>query len=120
MDDHRLIVADLELLKTNRKREGGQSDEGNLLGRLAQSLNEHFSKEERLLFPLLNRSLGSTVCNKLSEENAEMLSVVRNDGGQVSASEESLGRLEQLLKSHISTEENVLFWYLDAQGLTDG
>ena len=115
MSEHKLIVADFELLMTSmRPHEGDDpSDKAVLFHRLAQSLNEHFMKEERILFPLLTRSLGSAVCDKLRTEHAEMMTIAMNSNEHLSPPEESLWQLGRLLQAHISMEENVLFWYLD-------
>ena len=121
MSDHKLIVADFELLMTRVIQPQGDasSDRAVLFNRLAQSLNEHFMKEECLLFPLLTHSLGSTVCDKLRGEHAEMMAIATNSNEHLSPLEESLWQLGRLLQAHISTEENVLFWYIDVHGLTD-
>jgi hemerythrin-like domain-containing protein len=117
MDDHRLILADFEMLRVRTQQRTNGRSQSILFDRLAKSLGEHFVKEERLLFPLLNRYLGSTVCNQLSTENTEMISLAKHRGEQGSG--ESFTRLEKLLQKHVSTEENVLFWYLDVQHQTD-
>jgi hemerythrin-like domain-containing protein len=117
MDDHRLIVADFELLRA--RTQSGTKDGYNevLFQRLAKTLEDHFKKEEQRLLPRLNRSLGSTACNKLTSDNAEMLSIARNT--PEAASQELFQRLRELLQRHISSEENVLFWYLDVQELAN-
>ena len=114
-DDHRAIVADFELLRTATKQFENRSisNKRALLDRLALLLKEHFGKEERILFPLLNRSLGSTVCDRMSIEHANMITIVTITDEQSLPTETSLSRLDELLRTHISTEENVLFWYLD-------
>jgi len=117
IDDHRLILADFEMLRVETLGTNGCS-QSVLFDRLAKSLGDHFMKEERLLFPLLNHYLGPTVCNQLSTANTEMVSLTKYQGEQGWPSDESFTRLEKLLKTHVSTEENVLFWYLDVQQLT--
>ena len=117
MDDHRLILADFDILRVRLQQGTNGHSQGLLFDRLAESLGGHFMKEERLLFPLLHRYLGSTICNQLNTENTEMISLAK--GQQGSLSEESFSRLEKLLKTHVSTEENVLFWYLDVEHPTD-
>jgi iron-sulfur cluster repair protein YtfE (RIC family) len=84
-----------------------------LFTQLAESLNEHFKREEQLLFPLLSRSLGSGICDRLKNEHEEILSTAKKFSVQTRPLEESFSHLEQLFRAHISTEENVLFWYLD-------
>jgi len=113
IDDHRLILADFDMLRARTQQGTPDCSQSILFDRLAKSLGDHFMKEERLLFPLVNHYIGPTVCNELSSANTEMISLARYQGEQGSA--ESFTRLEKLLQTHISTEENVLFWYLDVQ-----
>jgi hemerythrin-like domain-containing protein len=115
MGEHKLIVADFELLMTSVQlpQGNGPPDKAALFHRLAQSLNEHFMKEERLLFPLLTRWIGSRICVKLRNEHAEMMAIATNSNKHLSPPEESLWQLGRLLHAHIWTEENILFWYLD-------
>ena len=119
--DHKLIVADFELLRVKARvpETSGSPSEATLSNRLAQSLHEHFRKEERLLFPLISRYLGQPVCDELRNECAEILKIARSTGEQTSPLQESFARLEMLLQAHIAREENVLFWYLDVRGLTE-
>jgi iron-sulfur cluster repair protein YtfE (RIC family) len=91
------------------------SSDAKLFAQLAGSLDEHFRKEEQLLFPILGRSLGSDICERLSNEHAEIVNITRNLSAQTRPLEESFNHLEQLFRAHTSTEENVLFWYLDLQ-----
>ena len=119
MDDHRLILADFELLRASAQHKTNQPSQDMFLGSLEKSLGDHFQKEERLLFPLLLHSLGPTIRNQLNTENQEMLTIAKNLNSQSSSPEEPFKRLEKLLRTHISMEENVLFWYLDVQGVTD-
>ena len=91
------------------------SGETMLFTRLEESLNDHFKTEEQLLFPLLSRSLGSGVCDKLNNEHAEMLRIAKKLTVQTRLYEEHVAHLKQLFHVHISTEENVLLWYLDVQ-----
>jgi iron-sulfur cluster repair protein YtfE (RIC family) len=119
--DHRLIVTDFELLRVRfREREVNcDPHQATLLNRLVQSLDEHFRKEERLLFPLLRRSLGQSICNELSNEHLEIMSMAEKFSEQKAFPDEPLRLLETLLQKHFAREENVLFWYLDVRGLTD-
>jgi len=110
MDDHRLILADFEMLRVGPQQGTNGRSQSILFDRLAKSLGDHFMKEERLLFPLLNHYLGPTVCNQLSTENTEMIRLAKHQGEQGWPSRESLTRLEKLLQTHVSTEENVLLW----------
>jgi len=106
----------LERLSTKAKLEVSDgSGETMLFTRLEESLNDHFKTEEQLLFPLLSRSLGSGVCDKLNNEHAEMLRIAKKLTVQTRLYEEHVAHLKQLFHVHISTEENVLLWYLDVQ-----
>jgi len=116
-NDHKAITHDLGRLRaTARKMEARDSSRGTILfTELAEALNEHFKREEQLLFPLLSRSLGSGICDRLKNEHAEILSIAKKLKVQTQPNEEFVSSLEQLFRTHISTEENVLFWYLDLQ-----
>jgi hemerythrin-like domain-containing protein len=111
-NEHRSIVHDLQFLIAKVGQPPGRFNEITAFDRLARSLNDHFRKEEQLLFPRLNRSLGSVVCDRLASEHVEIMSLVK----QLGPVGESCTRLEKLLQAHISVEENVLFWYIDLQG----
>jgi len=114
-NDHRAITRDLERLRTSAGKLdiGDHSTEAVFFTQLAKSLNEHFRREEQLLFPLLSRSLGSGICDRLNNEHAEILGIAKKLSVQTPPLEDSLNHLEQLFHAHTSTEENVLFWYLD-------
>jgi len=120
-NDHRAITRDLERLRAAiRKLESeDRSSEVMLFIQLAESLNKHFRREEQLLFPLLSRSLGSDICDRLKNEHTEILSIAKKLSVPTRPLEESLSHMEQLFRAHISTEENVLFWYLDLQQPTE-
>jgi iron-sulfur cluster repair protein YtfE (RIC family) len=119
--DHKLIVADFELLRVRARvlETGGPTNEAILSNRLTQSLHEHFRKEELLLFPLVSQYLGSPVCDELRRECTEIMNIARATSGKSSFLQESFAQLEMLLQAHIAREENVLFWYLDVRGLTE-
>jgi len=104
----------LERLSTQAKLEvNHRSAEAMLFTHLGESLKDHFKREEQILFPLLSRSLGSTVCGKMNNEHAEMLRIAKKLTDQTRPFEEHVAHLKQLFHAHISTEENVLLWYLD-------
>jgi len=114
-NDHKAIVRDLERLSTKAKLEvRDRSGEAMLFTSLRESLNDHFRREEQILFPLLSRSLGSAVCDKLNNEHAEMLRIAKLTEQTISF-EEHVAQLKQLFHAHMSIEENVLLWYLDVQ-----
>ena len=114
--EHRVITQHFEQLRTNTvETENNGSNRKTLYGQLAESLNNHFRREEQLLFPALGLSLGSAICNRLREEHGEITNIATKLSRSDTGSQESCGQLEQLFRAHISTEENVLFWYLDLQ-----
>jgi iron-sulfur cluster repair protein YtfE (RIC family) len=119
--EHRAITRDLERLKTGAGKLEAKYPSGEATDfiQLAESLDEHFKKEEQLLFPFLGRFLGSKICYKLNNEHAEIIEIARKLGLQIHPAEESVNHLEQLVRAHISIEENVLFWYFDVQQPTE-
>jgi len=114
-NDHKAITRDLERLTRAKLEANDCSEKAIRFTRLEESLNDHFKTEEQLLFPLLSRSLGSGVCEKLNNEHVEMLRIAKKLTEQTRPSEEHVAHLKQLFYGHISTEENVLLWYLDVQ-----
>jgi len=116
-NDHKIIATQLELLRASfRQLDGDDSSDGLFLfNRLGQLLREHFRKEQRLLYPLLSHYLGSSICETLSAEHAEIMKVVHVSVEGPTTLEEPAKQLDQLLRAHISTEENVLFWYIDVR-----
>ena len=117
-EDHKEIVRQLDLLKASPKLVEGNSKP--TIIRLQRLFAQHCAKEKRLLYPLLNRYLNSSVCNLLTQEHEEISKTmrkaakqIRDDGKAMHC--ESMSELDQLLCSHFSKEENVLFWYLDVQ-----
>jgi len=114
-NDHKAITRDLERLARAKLEANDCSVEAILFIRLEKSLSDHFKTEEQLLFPLLSCSLGSGVCDKLNNEHADMLRIAKKLTVQTRPSEEDVANLKQLLYGHISTEENVLLWYLDVR-----
>ena len=94
---------------------GESSREAMLFTRLVESLNEHFRKEEQLLFPILIRCLGSDICGRLEDEDAKILGIAKRLRARTRPVKESFSNLERLIGTHISIEGNVLFWYIDLQ-----
>jgi hemerythrin-like domain-containing protein len=119
MNDHKLIVADFELAKATQTTHDGNLTESPLIARLTHSMNDHFSKEERVLFPLLGRFLGSNICDKLRGEHTEMMRIASQPNDEVLLRKEPFDHLGDLLRAHFATEENVIFWYLDVRRLTE-
>ena len=115
-NDHKLIVQNLaQLMGRERKLKAGRRfTDTTALNRLERTLTKHFKKEEQLLYPLIKRSLGSAICNKLRTENSEIMNLTKRSTRK-QLPPKSFSRLTQLLHAHISTEENVLFWYLEVQ-----
>ena len=116
-NDHRAITRYLGRLRATGGKSEVECSSGGamLLAHLIGSLSEHFKREEQFLFPMLSRSLGSGICDRLNDEHAVILRVAKELSAQTRPLEEQLTYLKQLFRTHISTEENVLFWYLDLQ-----
>jgi len=113
-EEHRAIAYRFEQLRANvREIENNTSSRKTLYGQLAESLNYHFRREEELMFPKLDLSLGSAVSSRLRKEHAEILNITASLSVSDPEGRDSFGQLERLFRVHISTEENVLFWYLD-------
>jgi hemerythrin-like domain-containing protein len=116
--DHEEIVRQLDLLKATPKLVERNSKP--TIIRLQRLFAQHCAKEERHLYPILNRYLHSNVCNLLTQEHEEISKTMRKAAEQIRGDGkdmhwESMSKLDQLLRSHFSKEENVLFWYLDVQ-----
>jgi len=117
-EDHKEIVLQLDLLKASLTLV-----ERNLkptIIRLQRLFAQHCAEEERRLYPLLSRYLNSNVCDLLTQEHEAISNTMRKAAEQIRGDGkathwESISELDQLLRSHFSKEENVLFWYLDAQ-----
>jgi hemerythrin-like domain-containing protein len=117
-EDHKEIVRQLDLLKAKPKLVEGKPKPYIIWTRLQQLFAEHCAKEKRLLYPLLIRYLDSNVCKLLTQEHETISSTMRTAAEQISGKAthwESMAQLDQLLRSHFSKEENVVFWYLDVQ-----
>ena len=120
-NEHREISRDLEGLRA-RARESevvAQSSRIMYFNQLTESINDHFRREEQLLFPVLDRALGSAICDRLRGEHAEITSIAKKLSQETRLPEESFSKLEELFRAHTSTEENVLFWYLDLKQPTE-
>jgi len=114
-NEHRAITHEMERLTTGQLEIDGLSYGTTSCIKLAESLSEHFRREEQFLFPILDRSLGSATCDRLKGEHAEIMNTVKKLNQQINPLKESFNHLERMFRAHISTEENVLFWYLDLQ-----
>ena len=120
-NEHRTIIREIERLKATvaKSKVAYRSGDPMLFTQLAESLNEHFRKEEQFLFPIVDRSLGSSVCDRLNSEHIDVMNIAKNLSVQTRLLEESLNHLVELFRAHVSTEENVIFWYLDLQQPTE-
>jgi iron-sulfur cluster repair protein YtfE (RIC family) len=99
-----------------RKFESGDGySEPALISQLADLLEEHFRREGLLLIPILRRSLGSDICDRLRNEETEIMSTAKGLCVQNRLLEQDFSQLEQMFSTHVATEENVLFWYLSLQ-----
>lgn len=117
-EDHKEIVRQLDLLKATPKLVEGKSKPTTICIRLQQLFAQHCTKEQRLLYPLLSRYLNSNVCKLLTQEHKAISNTMRKAAEQIRGKAthwESMLELDQMLHSHFSKEENVLFWYLDVQ-----
>ena len=119
-EDHKKIVRQLDLLKATPKPVEGNSKPPIICLRLKQMFAQHCAKEQRLLYPLLTRYLDSNVCKLLTQEHEAITNTMRKAAEQIRGDDEvthwdSMSQLDQMLRSHFSKEENVLFWYLDVQ-----
>jgi len=115
MNDHEAITRAMGRLSAivGKSDISERCSETEFFTQFAKTLKDHFRREEQLLFPLLRRSLGSDVCDRLKNECAEIVKVANQLTTQARPLKESFRHLEHLFRAHISTEENVLFWYLD-------
>ena len=120
-NEHREISRDLERLRAHARdsKVVAQSSRTMYFNQLAESINDHFRREEQMLFPVLDRALGSAICDRLRGEHAEITSIAKKLSQETRLPEESFSKLEELFRAHTSTEENVLFWYLDLQQPTE-
>jgi len=116
-NDHRMIEHELQLLsaRVNQPQSSRRSSNSALHNHLVQALNEHFRKEERLLYPRLSHALGSELCDRLRREHTQIMTIAKKSNQKGFRSLEAFGQLRQLFQAHISTEENVLFWYFEIQ-----
>ena len=111
-EEHREITRNLKRLNVE-----SSANNSKIFSKLTDSLGGHFRKEEQLLFPRLTHALGRDVCDKLNSEHMEIMSAIQCLGGR-NQEKASIERLEKMFLTHIATEENVLFWYLDVQQAT--
>jgi hemerythrin-like domain-containing protein len=119
-EDHMEILRKLDLLKATPKLVEDNSKASIICMHLQQLFAQHRAKEQRFLYPLLNRYLDSNVCKLLTQEHEALSNAMRKAAEQIRGDGklrhwESMAQLDQMLRSHFSKEENVLFWYLDVQ-----
>jgi DUF438 domain-containing protein len=111
-NDHDAIRREAELFQAATKRPKAESKSN----RLEELFTNHYMKEENALFPLLSRYLDSSTSKTVGREHEEISNLLRKVAHQISHNEKnSVPRLNQLLRTHFSREENVLFWYLSLQ-----
>ncbi|MGA2791546.1 MAG: hemerythrin domain-containing protein [Candidatus Bathyarchaeia archaeon] len=119
-EDHKEILRQLDLLKVTRKLVRSNSKPTIICIHLQQLFAQHCAREQRFLYPLLSRYLDSNVCKLLTQEHEALSNAMRKAVEQIRGNGkdtywESMSQLDQMLRSHFSKEENVLFWYLDVQ-----
>ncbi|MBM3897869.1 MAG: hemerythrin domain-containing protein [Thaumarchaeota archaeon] len=75
-------------------------------------LQTHFTKEEQVVFPILSRYLGidRAVVDAVSAEHERITTDFVQLSKPPSAQFEKIQKTIRMLKSHISKEDNVLFW----------
>lgn len=115
-NDHDVMRRKMGLLEEASRRVGVRGNPRLLgyLNRLEELFIQHRTKEERVLFPLLQRYLGACVCEGIGLEHDRISDLMRKVSNQVSHGEKSsIPQLNLLLRGHFSREENVLFWYLN-------
>ena len=119
-EGHKEIVRQLDLLKATSELVEDISKLTIICIRLQQLFAQHCAKEQHLLYPLLSRYLDSNVSKLLTQEHKEIRNTMRKIAEHVRSDAkathwESMSQLDQLMRTHFSKEENVLFWYLDLQ-----
>jgi len=114
--DHDAMKRKLGLLEASSKHAGSRNNPNFLdhFNHLEELFNRHRIREERVLFPLLQRYFDTCVCEGIGLEHKEISDLMRKVSNQISHHEKSsLSQLNRLLRGHFSKEENVLFWYLN-------
>jgi len=117
-NDHDAIRKEAALLQATTKQPKAESKSKLLrhCNRLQELFTQHYMKEEHVLSPLLSRYLDSSTSKTVAQEHKEISNLLRKVAHQISHNEKnSVPRLNQLLRTHFSREENVLFWYLSLQ-----
>ncbi len=120
-EEHRKIISMVQGVEsdlTSLKSGGSNSDTKQRIENLIEFLQKHIAKEEQVLFPVLSRMPGMDrmVINAMHLEhkkmNAELSRIVKhlNRAPLNQSLLTSLQRTFNLLKAHISKEDNVLFW----------
>ena len=115
-NDHDVMRRKMGLLEEASRHVGVRGNPRLLghLNRLEELFIQHRTKEERVLFPLLQRYLGACVCEGIGLEHDRISDLIRKVSTQVSHGDKSsIPQLNLLLRGHFSREENVLFWYLN-------
>jgi iron-sulfur cluster repair protein YtfE (RIC family) len=117
--EHRRIAHEVTLLRETIEQFSLEHNSKALSvsNKLERLFTKHRAKEERIMYPLLRKCLGSNVCTTLSFEHERIHELMRKAIKQISGYEKflkgSISDLDGLLCGHFSREENVLFWYLD-------
>lgn len=115
-EEHKAI---LTIISEIEKQMGSASYEAlrdNSLPQLRDFLNRHIAKEEEVLFPMLQRYLGMDkgVVNAMQSEHGKIEFCFSRISKSCTSGDSKLAldtkRMIQLLKLHISKEDNVLFW----------
>ena len=115
------IVQDVESDQTSLKSGILKADTKQRIEKLTEFLQKHITKEEQVLFPVLSRKGGMDrmVINAMHLEHKKIsaeLSRVSSHLDKAPLSQALLTSLYwtfDLLRAHISKEDNVLFWFAE-------
>jgi len=128
--DHKKIIKILKRLAESLTS-GQKTSE--LMEALRKTMEAHFSKEETVLFPILNKHFESKLkeagadlkpvggpVNVMRLEHTALRTIIKNleqalERDDRESSQRTFRRLSSLLKSHIFREENVLYVIADAK-----
>lgn len=119
-NEHGIIAQELTLLRATIKQPRVEKNSNALFisKRLERLLTMHLAREERHLYPLLQRCLDSNVCTTLRLEHEKIIDLIQKAIGEIGEKftrTKSIMQLDEVIRAHFSREENVLFWYLDMQ-----
>jgi hemerythrin-like domain-containing protein len=114
-EEHEVILSMLHEIERNLDSMKKGMLDANTHGRITNLigfLQTHFIKEEQVVFPILSRYLGTdrAVVDAVSAEHGRITADFAQLPKPPSAQFEKIRKAIHMLKSHISKEDNVLFW----------